>query len=289
MSRIRALAFLLILVPLIVACGGGGSNGASQVGSAASDPRDPPATLKRAYVKLTHTPAGSITLTWTPSDHTLTISLDLYGFAANSTHPAQIYSGSCETGGPVRYDLGTLAADGQGRITQILTHADANDGIPAQGWYLAVQNAAGDNVYTQIALACVNLNNANTNTNQQQVIHTTVTSGFGPSMGVTGEATFEIEDGKLVIVATLAGLEPFSSHPLYIAVGDCAHLGASAFSFYPAQADNNARAKIKQSFDGVAVIPAASWSLVVVRGVHLASQIDAAPIVCGDAKPIEGE
>src|SRR5690242_6742581 len=110
-SRIRALAFLLILVPLIVACGGGGSNGASQVGSAASDPRDPPATLKRAYVKLTHTPAGSITLTWTPSDHTLTISLDLYGFAANSTHPAQIYSGRCETGGPVRYDLGTLAAD----------------------------------------------------------------------------------------------------------------------------------------------------------------------------------
>jgi hypothetical protein len=215
----------------------------------------------------------------------LAIALDLYGFAANSTHPAQIHSGRCETGGPVQYDLGTLTADGQGRITQRIPHPDVSDGIPAQGWYLVVQNAVGNDAYTQIALACVNLDNANTSTSHQQEIHATVTSGSGPSMSATGEATFEIEDGKLVIVATLAGLEPFSTHPLYVAVGDCAHLGASAFSFYPAQADSSGRAKIKQSFAGVAAIPTAAWSLVVLRGVHLPSQIDAAPIACGTILP----
>ena len=286
MSRVRALVLLLILVPLVVACGGSdGAHGVSQAGSAANDLRDPPATLKRAFAKLTHTPAGGVTLTWTPSDHTLAIALDLYGFASNSTHPAQIHSGRCETGGPVQYDLGTLAADGQGRITQRITPPDVSAGIPAQGWYLVVQNAAGDDAYTQIALACVNLDNADTNTSHQQAIHATVTSGSGPSMSVTGEATFEIEDRKLVVVATLARLEPFSTHPLYINIGDCAHLGASAFSFYPAQADSSGRAKIKQSFAGVSAIPAAAWSLMVLRGVHLQSQIDAAPIACGNISP----
>jgi hypothetical protein len=270
------------MVPLVVACGGSESTGASQAGSA---PRDPPATLKRAFVKLTHTPAGGVALTWTPSDHALAIALDLYGFAANSTHPAQIHSGRCETGGPVQYDLGTLTADEQGRISQRITHPDVNDGIPAQGWYLVVQNAVGNDAYTEITLACVNLDNANTSTSHQQVIHPTVTSGSGPSMNATGEATFEIEDGKLVIVATLAGLEPFSSHPLYITMGDCAHRGASAFSFYLAQADSSGRAKIKQSFVGVSSIPTAAWSLVVLRGVHLQSQIDAAPIACGNIAP----
>jgi hypothetical protein len=283
-SRVRAFIFLLALIPLIVACGGdSGSIGASQVSKKA---HDPPATFKRAFAKLTHTPAGGVTLTWTPSDHILAIGLDLYGFASHSTHPTQIHTGRCETAGPLQYDLGTLTADGQGRIAQRLTHADVGDGIPAQNWYLVVQNAVGNDAYTQIALACVNLNNADADTSHHQVIHASVTSGVGPSMNVTGEATFEIEEGKLVIVATLAGLEPFSAHPLYVNMGDCAHLGASAFSFYPAQADSNGRAKIKQSFAGVAVISAA-WSLEVLRGVHLESQIDAAPVTCGNVKALE--
>src|SRR5215471_5564615 len=56
-------------------------------------------------------------------------------------------------------------------------------------------------------------------------------------MNVSGEATFEIEGGALVFVATLKGLELYSAHPLTLSAGDCAHQGARAFSFYPAQAD----------------------------------------------------
>jgi hypothetical protein len=284
-NRLRALALLLIFAPLVVACGESGNGGASQTGSAANAPGDPPATLKRAFAKLAHTPSGAATLTWTPGDHTLAIALDLYGFAPNSIHPVQIRSGRCESGGPNRYDLGKLTADGQGRIAKTLTQPGVNDGVPTHDWYLAVQNAVGDDPFAQLALACVNLSNADSNTSHQQVIRASVKSGVGPSMNVTGEATLEIEDGVLVVVVTLAGLEPFSEHPLYIKVGDCAHVGPSAFSFYPAQADSTGRAKIKQSFDGVVTIPSSSWSLVVLRGVHLESQIDAAPISCGNITP----
>jgi hypothetical protein len=79
---------------------------------------------------------------------------------------------------------------------------------------LVVQNAAGNDACTQIALVCANLENVDRDTSHQQVIHASLTSGAGLSKRVTGEATFEIEDGKLVNVATLAGLEPFSTHPL---------------------------------------------------------------------------
>jgi hypothetical protein len=284
-NRLRTLALLLIFAPLVVACGGSGNGGVSQTGPAANAPGDLPATLKRAFAKLTHTPSGAATLTWTPGDHMLAIALDLYGFAPNSIHPVQIRSGRCESGGPVRYDLGKLTADGQGRIAKPLTQSGVNNGVPPRDWYLVVQNAVGGDSYAQIALACVNLSNADSNTSHQQVIHTSVKSGAGPSMNVTGEATFEIEDGVLVVVTTLTGLEPFSAHPLYIKMGDCVHTGANAISFYPARADSNGRAKIKQSFAGVVAIPSSSWSLVVLRGVHLESQIDAAPISCGNIAP----
>jgi hypothetical protein len=217
-NRLRALALVLIFTPLVVACGKSGNGGASQTGSAANASGDPPATLKRAFAKLVHTPSGAATLTWTPGDHTLAIALDLYGFAPNSIHLVQIRSGRCESG-PNRYDLGKLTADGQGRIAKTLTQPGVNDGVPTHDWYLVVQNAVGDDPFAQIVLACVNLSNAGSNTSHQQVIHASVKSGAGPSMNVTGEATFEIEDGVLVMVATLAGLGPFSAHLLYIKVG----------------------------------------------------------------------
>jgi hypothetical protein len=284
-NRLRTLVLLLIFALLVVACGGSGNSRASQTGSAANAPGDPPTTLKRAFAKLTQTPSGAATLMWTPGDHMLAIALDLYGFAPNSIHPVQIRSGRCESSGPVRYDLGKLTADGQGRIAKTLTQSGVNDGVPPHDWYLVVQSAVGGDEYAQIALACVNLSNADLNTSHQQVIHASVTSGSGPSINVTGEATFEIENGVLVMVATLADMEPFSAHPLYIKMGDCAHTGASAISFYLSQAGSNGRAKIKQSFAGVVAIPSSSWSLVVLRGVHLESQIDAAPISCGNVMP----
>ncbi|HEY7023149.1 MAG TPA: hypothetical protein VH349_18670 [Ktedonobacterales bacterium] len=159
-NRLVALALLLIFAPLVIACGWSGNGGASQIGSVANDPRDSPATLKRAFAKLAHTPSGAATLTWTPDEHMLAITLDLYGFAPNSIHPVEIRSGRCESSGPVRYDLGKLTADGQGRIAKTLTQSGVNNGVPPHDWYLVVQNAVGDDAYAQIALACVNLSNA---------------------------------------------------------------------------------------------------------------------------------
>lgn len=280
MSRLRALALLLVLTPLVAACGGGsGNSGDSKASRASAATNDSPISLKRAYAKLTHAPSGGITLTWRPDDRSLLITLDLSGFVPHSVHPAHIHSGRCEAGGPVQIDLGVLTADGQGRIAGTLTQTGSG-GVPPHGWYLDIHNAVGDDPYALLAPACVNLDSADQDASHQQVIHASVTAGVGASMNVAGEATFEIEDSTLVVVATLRGLEPYSAHPLFIMAGDCAHLGARVFSFYLAQADSDGRAKIKQQFDGVATIPP-GWSLLVVRGVHLQSPVDAAPIACG--------
>jgi hypothetical protein len=210
----------------------------------------------------------------------------LYGFAPKSTHPAQIRSGRCEAGGPIQYDLGAVVADGQGKIATTFTEPGVRGGMPSHGWYLVIQNAVGDDPFAQIALGCVNIDHADVGASHQQTAQATVASGSGRGMNVAGEATFEVEGGKLVVVATLRGLEPYSVHPLLINRGACAHLGETAITLYPAQADGDGRAKIKQSFDGIAQV-ATGWSLVVLRGVHLQSQVDAALVSCGDIKALD--
>jgi hypothetical protein len=273
-----AFAYLLLLTPLVAACDGKNTQlNSTQAGAAT---HDPPTTLKRAFARLTHTPQGSVELSWRSDDRSLTVALNLSGFAPNSTHPAHIHGGSCDTGGPIQYDLGALVADAQGRISGRVVQADVEGGIPPQGWALDIYNASGSDPYSLIQLACADIQSS-AGASHPQHVHISVVSGVGPSMSASGQATFDIEDGKLVVVATLGGLEAFSTHPLSIQQGDCAHLGASVFSLYPLQADSRGQAKVKQSFAGVSTIPGDAWSLVVLRGVHLRGQIDAAPISCG--------
>ncbi len=283
-GRMRALALLLLTLAL-AACSGGEHGRGDSNAPQANDMTNGPPSLKRAHANLSHTPAGGVTLTWRPDDQILRIALDLYGFAPNSTHPAQVRRGRCASGDPVQYDLGALVADGEGRISKTLTQPGVRDGMPSHGWYLEIQNAVGGDPYQQIALGCMNIDDADAGASRQQAIQATVSAGAGLGMNVAGEATLEVEGGQLVVVATLQGLEPYSVHPLLITRGACAHLGATVITFYPAQADSNGRAKIKQTFDGIAQV-ATGWSLVVLRGVHLQSQVDAAPISCGDIKAL---
>jgi len=278
-----AFAFLLLLTPLVAACDGNDAHvNASREGAAALGTTTP---LQRAFAILTHTPQGSVELSWRSDDRSLTVTLNLSGFAPNSTHPAYIHSGDCDASGAIQYDLGALIADTQGRISSTVIQPDVEAGIPPQGWSLDIHNASGSDPYSLIQLACADIQSASADTTRQQRIHISVVAGVGPSMSASGQATFEIEDGKLVVVATMNGLEPFSTHPLYIQQGDCAHPGAGVFSLSPLQADSRGQAKVKQSFAGVSTIPGDAWSLVVLRGVHLQSQIDAAPITCGAIAP----
>jgi hypothetical protein len=278
-----AFAFLLLLAPLVAACDGKNTQvNSAQAGAATNDP---PTTLKRAFARLTHTPQGSVDFTSRPDDRTLTVALNLFGLAPISTHPAHIHSGDCDATGPIQYDLGALVADAQGKISSTVIQPDVEGGIPPQGWSLDIHNASGSDPYSLIQLACAHIQSASAGATHPQTVHISVVTGVGPSMSASGQATLEIEDDKLVVVATMSGLEPFSTHPLFIQQGDCAHPGASVFSLSPVQADSRGQAKVKQGFAGVATIPNAAWSLVVLRGVHLQSQIDAAPITCGAIAP----
>ena len=55
----------------------------------------------QAQAILRHTPRGSVTLQWQERTENLTVTIRLFGLAANSTHPAHIHLGDCDDNGVV--------------------------------------------------------------------------------------------------------------------------------------------------------------------------------------------
>src|SRR5207248_1681868 len=99
--------------------------------------------LTHASVALTHTATGKATLNWNATTKALTVTLRLTGLAPNSTHPAHIHLGTCNSDGPIAYMLHNVKASkaGIGTSTTLLHNVKA--GIPASGWYINVHNGPG--------------------------------------------------------------------------------------------------------------------------------------------------
>src|SRR5258708_1215991 len=86
----------LLAVLLLVACAGGATSAppSSATSSAAS-----------TSVTLRHMPYGTADLSWNPSNRTLMGRFSLFGLSPSSTHPTQLYMGSCNSLGNVIYAL----------------------------------------------------------------------------------------------------------------------------------------------------------------------------------------
>jgi Cu/Zn superoxide dismutase len=81
--------------------------------------------------------AVSGTIQLTLRGEQLTANLKLTGLQPDSTHPAQIYTGSCSRQGNVVYQLPNVVADAKGNaeMTGIINNVPA---IPSSGWYVNV-------------------------------------------------------------------------------------------------------------------------------------------------------
>lgn len=71
---------------------------------------------------------------------TLTVKLTLSGLAPNSSHPAHIHSGSCESQGAVIYPLQNVVADGSGSAS-VTTTINNVSSIPNGSWYVNVHRS----------------------------------------------------------------------------------------------------------------------------------------------------
>jgi len=260
---------------------GGGSTSATATSTVSS--------VTSADAVLKHQPIGGADLSWDPSTKALTVKITtLTGLAPNSAHPAQIHTGACAGGGTAIHPFTSdLMADAKGAVpTTTQTFNNVANGIPASGWFIAVHNGSGGDVYNTMVIACADITNPTPNPAQSQSAHVDFTRGYGPSQNASGSATLAIKNGnQLVVTLTVTGLEPNSTHAVHIHTGSCQNQGGIVHGF-PAdkylKADGSGKATEMVTFDNVTSIPASGWYVNVHRGTNMQSSIDFDPIACGD-------
>jgi len=136
---IELLAVLSVVVVLLLS-GCGGTSSASTSPATATPTRAASGTAGSAALK--HAPRGTSTIDWNPANQNLTVKISLVGLAPSSTHPAQIYSGSCAKPGAVGYTLNNVLADarGVGSSTTVINNVKT---VPASGLNIIVHNGPG--------------------------------------------------------------------------------------------------------------------------------------------------
>ena len=141
-----SVGFLALIAVLVSAC--------SFPGSSTTPTATPPGS---ASVQLAHAPTGTLDASWDPAINQATIKVSLVTLAPNSTHTTAIYNGHCGTPGQQVRALPQLSADntGAGSISDQFT-ANVN-AVPTSGWYIAVNNATGTDVYSTIVIACADI------------------------------------------------------------------------------------------------------------------------------------
>jgi hypothetical protein len=84
--------------------------------------------------------SGTATLNLDRASKRLTVKLVLDGLEPNTSHPAHLYAGSCESQGPVAKPLNTVRADasGHGEEETVLTNVTS-----IGGWYVNVHRGPG--------------------------------------------------------------------------------------------------------------------------------------------------
>jgi hypothetical protein len=234
-------------------------------------------------VQLTHAPTGTLDASWDPAINQATIQVSLVTLAPNSTHTTGIFNGHCGTPGPQVRALPQLSADnsGAGSINDQF-NASVN-AVPTSGWYIAVNNATGTDVYSKIVIACVDIPVSLTSGTNKQTINLPITSGVGYSQYSTGHAELHLDGTTLTINMTAVNLEPGSTHPTYLRAGSCAAPGNQLFTaLKPLVADGNGSASATSTVVNVTQVPTGGWLIMSHRGTNLSGQIDYDPILCGN-------
>jgi hypothetical protein len=272
--RLGVLAgFLALIAVLVSACSfpGGGTATPTATGAGGTT------------VQLAHAPTGTLEGAWDPATSQANLKLSLVTLAPNSTHTVAIYNGHCGTPGQQVRALPQLTADdtGAGTISDQFT-ANVN-AVPTSGWYVAVNNATGTDVYSKIVIACVDIPVDLTTGTEKKTINTPVTSGVGYSQYSTGQAQLQLNGTTLTVNMNAINLEPGSTHPTYLRAGSCASPGEQLFvPLTPLKADENGAASATSTVTNVTQIPTGGWLIMSHRGVNMDTQIDYDPILCGN-------
>jgi hypothetical protein len=255
-----------------------------------SAPAAPAATPIVSYFR--HIATGTADILWDQTTKTLNVKLTMSGLAPGSTHPAHIHKGSCETSdNGVLYPLNAVVADNKGTVTSKTTIQKVADGIPASGWFINVHNGPTLSPSTQkTSIACGDITNLNTSIASTQVVDLTLWSTKDPNQAVSGQATYSIVGGQLIVTLTVSGLAPNSTHIAHIHQGSCKNQGAVLYPLKNLVADKNG---VATSVTPIAVttIPANMYINIHLASLatDLATQTGFDPIACTNVPSSSGQ
>jgi hypothetical protein len=246
-------------------------------------PAAPVATV--LTTSLTHSPVGTVDMSWDANSYKLTVKVALTGLAPNSTHPEHIHAGTCASDpmGAILYTLNPLKSDAKGDATSETVLSNVTHGIPTQGWYVNVHNGptldapnGGD------PIGCANITGGTS-----APVHAIFMGGMGPDESAHGSAQINITGDKMTIDVKLSGLKPNSSHIAHIHSGSCAAQGNVIYPLQLIKAD--AQGNATSSTTVTITNPQQLATSHMYVNVHEAGTMDGMstqqgfdPVACGD-------
>ena len=281
--KINLLAGLgIVAVLLLTGCGGTTSAPASS--STATSTSTGATNSNIASVTLKHMPHGTATISWDPTRQGLTVKISLIGLAPNSTHPANIHSGSCANQGPVVYPLQNVVADARGVGTSATTINHVTK-IPSSGWYIIVHNGPTLSPSDQfLPIVCSGLTLPTVSSTSSLLLQVPLNTAPPASVGetVSGTSRLTLAGRTLAVKLTLSGLGPNSMHAAHIHRGSCESQGAVIYPLKTVVADASGKANVTTTIANVASIPSSGWYVNVHHGTDMSTQTGFDPIACGN-------
>ena len=246
-------------------------------------PISPPPLVSTA--NLTHSPTGTMDMSWDPQRHILTVKVAMTGLAPKSTHPEHIHWGTCDMLGVIYYYLNPLVADDRGIATVTTTIPDVISSIPAYGWAITIHNGPTMNAQEgSDILSCGNITQTSTSS---APIHLTLGGSIAPDRSAHGKAQLTITGKKLVVILTVSGLVPGSSHMAHIHQGTCDSQGPVVYPLSQVNADarGDARSQTSITLSNVQQFLASKHYINIHEAgtpIGMQTQQGFDPIVCGN-------
>ncbi|HEX6121799.1 MAG TPA: CHRD domain-containing protein [Ktedonobacterales bacterium] len=236
-----------------------------------------------AFTALRKAPTGSTQLTWSPTNHRLTVRLWMTGLAPNSRHPAHIHTGSCARTGGVLYTLPTVYANSAGNAAYTTTLYNVRKGIPRSGWSINVHNGPNLSPAVQFQpIACGNIYNVNPSTRVTQRVRVSLGAASDANQHAWGSTSMWISGRNLVVRVRVGGLAPYSAHAAHIHKGSCARQGGVVYMLKNVVANASGYADGTTVIKGVRTIPRSGWYVNVHRSSNISTQTGFDPIACGN-------
>ena len=279
--KINPLAVIGIAAAVLLA----GCGGTTHASSASSTPTSSSATTTATAI-LKHMPVGIAAISWNPTGQTMIVKISLAGLAPDSTHPAQIYHGSCSKQGLVVYPLQNVVTDTHGVGASITTIKGVKN-IPTTGWYVNIHNGPGLATSDQsLPIACGDIPLTTVSPASPVSLKIPLNSAPLASTGESakGMAQLTLSNKTLTVKLTVSGLQPNSAHAAHIHSGSCASQGPIVYPLQTVTADASGRASVTTTIHNVTSIPSSGWSVHLHYGTALSTQAGFNPIACGDVK-----